>query len=1418
MNSIERKPGKKSDDEYFENDPNAARFRDLAHTLLCEPGATKEDVRATLSGYGADDEMLDRIFRVKEGAEQPQKQQLQQQAQANAGESAAAGDAVEKAKQEALSQLIEERQKGNKGARILNQLKKLGIPAEEIDALDKSAGEPAKRARKVAIAAAGSPSSEAQASVIDQGNIDRVREILAEGKSPFDVLLAEGWAHEDIEKYIHEIHEQMQSQEGATTTEVADEVAPANPPASAGPMARSEKEKTAINSQTFWDTGEKIYQKWQAGASNEQITQELEKAGWDKKTLPRAFAAADMVLKRKTYEEAASVDAAYETPIFESVKRMHDPLFRFLVKLARMKENRFRVEEARLGYAMSRGPAGLKEDEIQWQSADNYHDFLRLCDGPLKDLHTRVTAGRTFIDRLKDPKDPLHAYQAEWDELRLSIRRSEMGNFPPDEYARAVARGEVPLADEYVIEKRKENVPEEQIAQDLKKAGWKESDVREIMFIADKRPLPEHFERPEFEMAKRYFDPVRRYLMTLSRDRKNNFRIKEALPRYGIGLAPEEEKEGAKVTWTAVTNFHDFLRRIWDMPEAERARLRTALFTERSFQSRMDDEKDPLHEYKKDWLKLIEQAVRPRSGSERLPDEYARHAWRGEVYLEVPEEAWGELSGNADALGDPMFGGPISAEAYEALSGAGSEVYDSDVLDASYVGGPDDDDAFRIEDEPADTTSLEDMVASVDAVDPLDDVPAADVHSDSGVEEPFSIDLSDFPPFDPAAAAIEPHIDPIAARIETEEQDAIDARIAAARGGAAIEQEIKSFDEAFDRLYPAEPGWLTTSAPDDVFDAYHQLKHRYRNATGDVEREAAVAELQAFLNAPGAIDIGAPSVSASRLSAEEERQRIIDTELQKFREYGEGYTPLEDGTPKEWKERLRSLISSAKEKVTPSGERAEKMRKYLAGRAEALGETAKKYGPGVEAFIRAKGEEYNKLSLTKKLLIGGVLGVGAAAFSTVSTPLATAFAINLGIQRVAGMSSMFLKIEKYLQDHKGKNIGMGPLRIQDEKIKGAAAFGAIAYTAFMGAAIGESVRVASESSYGQAVHEWLGRMLEHRPASISGISKDAPAPAPAPAASAPTSAASAAGAPQASEVSGVASIDVKATGGRGYEYMAKRLWEQLQEKNIKLPSGANPNSDLAKLLDANKDSIDTLVHQLAQKNEIFKDGGASARINLDSHMSIDTNGNISLSNIDTGKVTPPYHTEASTGGNSPEAIASAQAHFAEQARGTPHPALERYENFGPGDRASSVPAEGPAGIAGGTATEVTVNPESSGEDILIRTQEPAPVIEKSFVVNTFGLTVPLGEAHVYAGPTGENAVYAFGGDKKVRLEAIFDYLSAHPTATVIAADETEKYRAVWSMKDGKMTSSEPLKKTGFLGIFNTLMDPPHPGELAKLIK
>lgn len=191
-------------------------------------------------------------------------------------------------------------------------------------------------------------------------------------------------------------------------------------------------------------------------------------------------------------------------------------------------------------------------------------------------------------------------------------------------------------------------------------------------------------------------------------------------------------------------------------------------------------------------------------------------------------------------------------------------------------------------------------------------------------------------------------------------------------------------------------------------------------------------------------------------------------------------SPRDEHTPKEWRENLRGLITSAKEKLGMS-ERGERLTSYLKDRSAKLDANASELGV-VEKSFRALGERYNKLGWKSKLGVGLALGVGSAAFSGVSLPIAFACTSGLTLQRVAGMASVFLKYEK-----KGKALGKeGGLLAQKEK----AFLKAMLYSAGMSLAIGEAVFLASESSYGEAVHEWL---KQNWPSGGSEVQTDIPA-------------------------------------------------------------------------------------------------------------------------------------------------------------------------------------------------------------------------------------------------------------------------------------------------------------------------------------
>ena len=514
-----------------------------------------------------------------------------------------------------------------------------------------------------------------------------------------------------------------------------------------------------------------------------------------------------------------------------------------------------------------------------------------------------------------------------------------------------------------------------------------------------------------------------------------------------------------------------------------------------------------------------------------------------------------------------------------------------------------------------------------------------------------------------------------------------------------------------------------------------------------------------------------------------------------------------EGTPKEWREKLRSLIEGAKDKIGTAKEKVDwwkSSEEHLIRRSAELDAEAEKIG-GIEKTFRSWGESYNKMNWKTKLALSAGLGLGAA-FTAGSLAIAIPL-LGIGIQRTLGLSTMYLKFEKNSHDEAwGK-----------EK----ALLKAGVYTVLMGLAMKEAIEYVSETELAHTmqakVSNWLGDMLGHHTTPGATPSQEiqstdamgnqtgqvAHTPEAAPvvsehlaAAAAADEAAKSAGAPE------IPGIEVKASSGHGYEYMTKRLWEQLQEKHIKLPPGANPDSDLAKLLAADKSSIDKVVHQLAQDNEFFKENGTSAIVGEHAKMTIDAKGNIWLGEDilapKGGSITPAYHPE----------VPAADISVTEEPV-VPLPAETPF--FHPD--APIVQADVPVTEAGPAPFE-SGWPESNGAHPISEASGVHSPIESHSVVNSFGIEVSNTEPHVYV--NGKD-LFVYGGSSAQKERMILDYLTKNPTQTVMSGDDVGKYRVPWHLVEGKLVPGEPLTKTGFLGLTKSFVPPPGPGEFKEVV-
>ncbi len=574
-----------------------------------------------------------------------------------------------------------------------------------------------------------------------------------------------------------------------------------------------------------------------------------------------------------------------------------------------------------------------------------------------------------------------------------------------------------------------------------------------------------------------------------------------------------------------------------------------------------------------------------------------------------------------------------------------------------------------------------------------------------------------------------------------------------------------------------------------------------------------------------------------------------------------------EGTRLEWKERLRGLILGAKERLGMS-ERGESLQTYQMERSKELDAEAGKYGPKAEKLIRSIGEKYNKIGWKSKLAVGVGLGVGAAAFSGVSAPLALLFGAGLGAQRAAGMAGMFLKFEKHLQDTaegKSKNFfarqewykKLAEKPEQQRKLY--AAIMSAGYTAGVSAAIGGAVHLASESSWGEAVKEWLKVALGHEPvpAYVTGtpaatielppyptgeagsydlpkaltqphheaimrgwneLHPDEPFPGDAAAAAAidlhalqQETAQSAAAAAEGEAVVEIPNISVEATQGRGYEYMAKRLWEQLDQLKDKGldPTKYAEGSDIRKLLEASPESIDKVVHQIAAdpSHGFFNPDGTSVRIDVGSRMMIGPDGNLHLGEAVHAPmgapVTPAYHPESAS---LPPLDAARETSTLPTPRdvtegaipSAPEPSPEvppPGQNFVRDRYGGIVRTEGGSPVLSGTPTPEIIQPG----------------------MNQFGLMVSAEEPHIYADEGAKN-LFAFGGSPAEREDMIKEYLTKNPESVVFSADDSGNHRVPWYLDEGKVTPGVPVRTSGFFGFFSTWMKPPGPEEFQKIIK
>lgn len=308
---------------------------------------------------------------------------------------------------------------------------------------------------------------------------------------------------------------------------------------------------------------------------------------------------------------------------------------------------------------------------------------------------------------------------------------------------------------------------------------------------------------------------------------------------------------------------------------------------------------------------------------------------------------------------------------------------------------------------------------------------------------------------------------------------------------------------------------------------------------------------------------------------------------------------------------IKNIVTNPLESLRAATSKVKDIGKYGAYFAKASWpERANK----LKVDLVALTESYNKLPFRQKAymtaaLIGGSAVASAAALPTISSILAGAMYSMRGFGGAGFM----------LNRRKATERSGHFLFNKSEKVKNV-------YAALTGALYMGTTAAAGHWATDKLAH-WLGNMFGHTPVHSVEVPKpvaeaklpitpiDLHATEPSITISNPPTPSLVGETVTAAVPSPeIPTLSVEAQGGHGYEYMMKRLWEQLQQKHID-PSQYPEDSDIHKLLLADSNSIDKVVHQIAAdpKHAFFNTDGTSVQINAGTQMSMGPDGEVHLS-------------------------------------------------------------------------------------------------------------------------------------------------------------------------------------------------------------
>lgn len=550
--------------------------------------------------------------------------------------------------------------------------------------------------------------------------------------------------------------------------------------------------------------------------------------------------------------------------------------------------------------------------------------------------------------------------------------------------------------------------------------------------------------------------------------------------------------------------------------------------------------------------------------------------------------------------------------------------------------------------------------------------------------------------------------------------------------------------------------------------------------------------------------------------------------------------PDGERTRAEWYRKLRELVSKAPstegsaEAASANGsERMKTLKEYLANRLNELNGEAQEEGVVGRSF-RSLGETYDKLGWKSKLAIGVSLGLGAGALSGVSLAGAAACMSGIAVQRIAGLSSAFLKYEKNAQEEKwGKEKAMA-------KAVGRAAFmtGGMLLLVEGVKEAKEGVAYLKEQHVAEATQEWLkqhwpsqdqikeylpGWLKERLP--FAGTVKSA----------APEEAGSAS--PEAAVQARPQEELPLVTPEEAEEHTRQVLAAEEGERLREAFGGSAAAADAAKEASAHEVAPspfeETDKHIAAAEEHFINVRKLAAEASL---VGEDTTPKHSQEEWDALAMDNKLRMVADSfvRSESGEILPGDEVTLGYLDRLTPeqlkivdtyvnllHQKVSNAEHYMPEERT----AEAPFGRDANNLPFASEQEAKDFADLKHATHDPrttgewpgsqqhdAKIIETPVPTT---LEVSPTEAHIYA--TDSKDLFVHGGSWEKQEPVIRSYLEAHPKETVFSADMTGKHRIPWSLVDGRLTPGTPVRTGGFFGFGSSWAEAPDPKEFTRVV-